>query len=497
MPAMARRPAPATAEPDTGVITAGQPLVTLGVPVYNGGKHLEAALESVLCQDYPNLEILISDNASTDSTEATCRGIAARDPRVRYLRQPSNLGSLRNFHLLAQEAKGLYFAWCAHDDIRHPEFVSRCVEALEQNPGAVLCNGEVGFLDEEGQAREDWKDRNFSTLGLSLPARLERLIDHMDWVDMYGLIRRKALLEALPIEPVWGGDVVLSMKLLLRGDFCKVPRPLFQYRVRSKPKAPGQIMKEVTGDDRGIDQPYTELVQTLFRVAFEGVPDPRARGEISLRFLRILADLEATGPHPCWRDILTHEHGQSLGLDRSRPAFLRQVLSWLHPGIRETEPDLLPVAMGGVTRILLLGPRPGALWRKWPPNLVEEIQRRFPDAEIKVLGPTPGPPGAPSQAWPDLAREQSFALVQTVSEWGPDLLLNPFRVAPSDPLAGALATCRIPLSIGLRRRHPFWRKLISRRARRESGAIYLLEAQKGQAFLRTLDEAMGQAPGLS
>jgi hypothetical protein len=452
---------------------------------------LEAALASVLGQDYPNLEILISDNASTDGTEVICRSIAARDPRVRYLRQPANLGSLQNFHLLAQEATGKYFAWCAHDDIRHPEFVSRCAEALEQNPEAVLCNGEVVFLDEEGRVREDWMDRNFSTLGLSLPARLERLIDHMDWVDMYGLIRRETLLESLPLEPVWGGDVVLSMKLLLHGDFCKVPGALLQYRVRTKPKAPHQVMNEVLGSECQIHQPYTELVQTLFRVASEGVHDQRTRGEISLRFLRTLADLEATGPHPCWRDILTHEHGQYLEFDRSRPAFLRRALAWLHSGSGSTKSQILPVAIAGVARILVLGPRPGGRRKKWPDGLLDGIQRRFPGAKIQVLGAYSERGGYSSDAWPDSAAEQCFTLGRIVSEWTPDLLINPFPVRPSDPLSGTLGSCRVPLTMGLRQRHPFWLKLISRRARRDSGAIYLLEAESPGTLLRTIDEAMG------
>ena len=86
-----------------------RPLMSIGVPVYNGERHLRAALDSALAQDYPNLEILISDNVSTDGTEAIARHYIRSDSRVRYWRNPVNIGAVKNFGHVLAEARGRYF----------------------------------------------------------------------------------------------------------------------------------------------------------------------------------------------------------------------------------------------------------------------------------------------------------------------------------------------------------------------------------------------------
>ena len=95
---------------------AQHPLVSIGVPVFNGEKGLAKALDSLLEQDYDKLEIIISDNASTDRTEALCLEYAEKDQRIRYVRQTENIGGVYNFKFVLDEAVGEYFMWAAHDD---------------------------------------------------------------------------------------------------------------------------------------------------------------------------------------------------------------------------------------------------------------------------------------------------------------------------------------------------------------------------------------------
>ena len=95
----------------------GQPLVSVGMPVNNGANHLADALQSVLSQDYTNLEVVVCDNASDDGTEVIASGFAGRDPRVRYLRSPENIGLLPNFRRVRDEVRGNYFCWLGHDDL--------------------------------------------------------------------------------------------------------------------------------------------------------------------------------------------------------------------------------------------------------------------------------------------------------------------------------------------------------------------------------------------
>ena len=93
-----------------------QPLVSIGVPVFNGEKGLAVALDSLIGQDYHNLEIIISDNASTDATSKICEEYVGKDSRIKYSRLEENIGAALNFNRVFERSSGKYFMWAAHDD---------------------------------------------------------------------------------------------------------------------------------------------------------------------------------------------------------------------------------------------------------------------------------------------------------------------------------------------------------------------------------------------
>src|SRR5690242_5362454 len=95
--------------------------VTIGLPVYNGADHLALALDSLLAQDYAAIEVIISDNASTDGTRALCEAYTRRDPRVRYTRNDTNIGPNANFLRVLELASCDHFMWAAHDDVWSPD----------------------------------------------------------------------------------------------------------------------------------------------------------------------------------------------------------------------------------------------------------------------------------------------------------------------------------------------------------------------------------------
>lgn len=128
-----------------------RPLVTIGIPVYNGEDYLETALADVLGQTYPDIELVISDNCSTDGTEKICRRFAADHANVRYIRQPANIGVFRNLEYLAEAATGEYFAWLAADDGIDPAFIASLVEEFEAGPDIVLAGADVLVIDAHGQ----------------------------------------------------------------------------------------------------------------------------------------------------------------------------------------------------------------------------------------------------------------------------------------------------------------------------------------------------------
>ena len=134
---------------------SSSPTVSIGMPVYNGEKYLRQAISSILNQTYPDFELIISDNASTDETRQICLQYAARDRRIRYQCNPQNIGAAKNFNLVFKLASGKYFKWMAHDDTVTSDFLSKCVDILEQNLQVVLCHTRVRIIDAEDRVLRD------------------------------------------------------------------------------------------------------------------------------------------------------------------------------------------------------------------------------------------------------------------------------------------------------------------------------------------------------
>ena len=252
------------------------PLVSIGVPVFNGEDYLPDCLQSLTGQTYPELEILISDNGSSDGTEEICRDVAKRDERVRYHRRPDNLGAAVNYNGLARLATGRYFKWASHDDICAPTLVERCVEELRRHPEAVLAYPRTYLIDRTGSITDEYADR----LDLRQPGptvRMWRFATNVNLCNaVFGLIDRERLLETGLIRPRIGSDVTLLGELLVRGRFHELQERLFYRRIHPRSSRQGELTLEevaVWFDTRDPQvsrvSPGTrvmgELVQTLLR----------------------------------------------------------------------------------------------------------------------------------------------------------------------------------------------------------------------------------------
>jgi glycosyltransferase involved in cell wall biosynthesis len=125
------------------------PTVSIGMPVYNGESYIRKALDSLLGQTFNDFELIISDNASKDSTEEICREYAERDPRIRYVRQSQNLGAVANFQFVLDEAIGRYFMWAAADDVRSSDFIELNLKFLIENHDYVASTSPVRFENKD------------------------------------------------------------------------------------------------------------------------------------------------------------------------------------------------------------------------------------------------------------------------------------------------------------------------------------------------------------
>jgi glycosyltransferase involved in cell wall biosynthesis len=199
-----------------------RPRVTIGLPVYNGERYLRETLESLLSQRYEDFELVISDNASTDSTLEICQTYADRDPRIRLLRWENNRGAAANYNRVLHAARGQYFRWNAADDYCDAETLSRCVAVLDSQPAAVLAFPITQIIDENSQVVRGYDD--------GLHAEHERVPDRFRFVlnriaecnAVFGLIRKDALWASAGIGAYVASDGALLAELSLQGKFIQI-----------------------------------------------------------------------------------------------------------------------------------------------------------------------------------------------------------------------------------------------------------------------------------
>jgi len=207
------------------------PPVSIGVPVYNGERYLAETLDSILAQTFGDFELILSDNASTDRTEAICREYARRDPRIRYYRNDRNLGAAPNYNRVFRLSRGEFFKWASSDDVLAPEYLRKCVEALRSRPEAVLCQSLIEGIDSEGRSLGVYDSRLIgSDSGLQNERFAALVLRPHACTEVFGLIRREALKRTGLLPNHHGCDRVLLAELALKGPFIQIREPLFKLR---------------------------------------------------------------------------------------------------------------------------------------------------------------------------------------------------------------------------------------------------------------------------
>jgi glycosyltransferase involved in cell wall biosynthesis len=207
-----------------------RPLVSIGLPVFNGERYLDRTLSSLLAQTVSDLELIISDNASTDDTQAICEKFARRDARVRYVRQPKNIGAPRNWNFVAYEARGEFFKWATASDLCAPNALERCVEILRMDPAIVLCYGYTQFIDERDHLLEIFGSD--IDVGEDRPSeRFARVCVMLKLNNMQSGVCRAQVLKRTRLDRLYpSGDMSLMAELALYGKIRLLPDVLLYRR---------------------------------------------------------------------------------------------------------------------------------------------------------------------------------------------------------------------------------------------------------------------------
>jgi glycosyltransferase involved in cell wall biosynthesis len=214
--------------------------VAVGVPVRDGGKTLERALLSIVNQTHRNLEILISDNASTDATAEICTSFARADARIRYFRQPTLLAANDNFRFAFEQSESDWFMWASHDDVRDENYVEVLLSGFASNPRATLTFTDTKVFSDHSRAMEGVPSgiTPSSTRGVPFPERYSLTVRNAA-AQIYGLFRAEVLhSHRWPTLPV-GHDWMLLMWSVSFGDAEYVPGSTFRQYVPASPRDAG------------------------------------------------------------------------------------------------------------------------------------------------------------------------------------------------------------------------------------------------------------------
>ena len=215
------------------------------MPVYNGAKWLDEALESLLAQTYGDFDIVISDNASTDETEQVVNGFAARDDRIRYIRQPKNIGVFRNYDAVFEACRTPYFKWASGNDICMPTMLERCISALELRSDAVLAYPTTVLFDAESGSRDIYEEE--FDLDIADAVRRYRTVFATMRLNniMNGVFRSEPLRRTSLNKVFLGSDVNMVAELVLLGPAVHVDEPLFLRRMNPEASVSARDVSQV------------------------------------------------------------------------------------------------------------------------------------------------------------------------------------------------------------------------------------------------------------
>lgn len=213
----------------------GTPLVTIAIPTRNRRELLSEAVESALAQDYPNLDILVSDNGSSDDTSEYIRSLQRRCRNLRFRRTPAPASIPQHFNQCVDSAEGEYFVLLSDDDRINPEFVSSLISALQKCPGASAAIPANIIVGQDGRVvtelpRPDWRERDgidfaIEWLWKSSPLPVANLVSIMAPTALVRRFRYQLFPKGL------NADNLLFLQLAISGKVLFDPGAVFYFRV--------------------------------------------------------------------------------------------------------------------------------------------------------------------------------------------------------------------------------------------------------------------------
>jgi glycosyltransferase involved in cell wall biosynthesis len=309
------------------------PRLTIGLPVYNGDNYLAESLEALLGQSYEDFELIISDNASTDGTADICHCYEKQDFRIRYFRQPRNIGLAPNRTFLISRARGELFKEASHDDLYGRDLLKLCVAALDEYPHVVLAHSRTAAIDGDSKVTQAL-DYPLATDSPKVPERFRSVLFGSSGLfgsqdaaasdvtgadndgiiradDQYGVIRTDVLRRIAPLGSYHHADRVVVPEIVLHGPFYQVPEWL--YFRRDHPDRAEHACPTVRTRCTNLDPRRADRLRN---------PTPRLVAEYFWGYIAAIrrAPLSAPDRQECYRVLMQWMANRAVSRVRSKPS---------------------------------------------------------------------------------------------------------------------------------------------------------------------------------
>jgi len=242
-------------------------LVSVGVPMFNGIDVIKRAVDSLINQSYENLEIIIVDDCSKDDSFQLVSKLYSNNQNIKIYRNKKNIGLTENCNKIFKLSSGKYFFWNAQDDFRDKFYVEKCLNLMEKNPDASLCNSLTAVFYKDPKRIMHINNLN-SINNKHLLRRYWNLLRNYNDVNIYGFMRAEILKQTSLWLPINGSANNLLFELIILGKFIEIRETLFYYSGQSLYDRPSPL-QEYTRQSRMnkfYKYPFISLVINQIRI---------------------------------------------------------------------------------------------------------------------------------------------------------------------------------------------------------------------------------------
>lgn len=184
-------------------LTNKYPKVCIGLPTHNRAHTLKQAISSILNQDYEHIELVISDNASSDNTQKLCKEFSNQDKRIKYIRQSKNIGATNNFIEVLNNSSCEFFLWLSDDDWLDTDYISQCVKVLMEDETVSLVAGKIKYYAGNNYA---YDGKVITIMHNSAPLRVFSYYSQVTDNGIFYGVMRKEQISRVTINNTIGGD---------------------------------------------------------------------------------------------------------------------------------------------------------------------------------------------------------------------------------------------------------------------------------------------------